>query len=321
MKEKIQRIDSNPELKQLLLKYCRLKPGDIWVDPIKGHKVGCLDVRNFESMNKLMDGKKTKLNCSDPPYNIEVGGENTVNLSETDLETYMNFSKQWVENAIPFLDDNSSFYIWLGADQKKDYQPLPDFMIMMRNYKELQSRSFITLRNQRGYGTQKNWMSVRQECLYYTKGDPFFKVIYTDIPKILKGYYKTVDGQVVDNQTRSKSEFIRSSNVWVDCQQVFYRMHENVPGCYTQKPLKSIEKIVEASSVEGDLIVDLFAHSGTTLIAGEKLNRIVYTNDFDPIFAEITIRRLERYRMLGEEGFQERNPFPEIEIDFVSEKL
>ena len=59
------------------------------------------------------------------------------------------------------------------------------------------SRSFITMRNQRGYGTQKNWMSVRQELLYYTKGklEFYINAEYTDIPKILKGYYKTVNGK------------------------------------------------------------------------------------------------------------------------------
>ena len=59
------------------------------------------------------------------------------------------------------------------------------------------SRSFITMRNQRGYGTQKNWMSVRTELLYYVKGNPnyFVEAEYTEIPKILKGYYKKVNGE------------------------------------------------------------------------------------------------------------------------------
>ncbi|MBI3399590.1 MAG: site-specific DNA-methyltransferase, partial [Deltaproteobacteria bacterium] len=134
---------------------------------------------------------------------------------------------------------------------------------------ELTSRSFITMRNQRGYGTQKNWMAVRQECLYYIKGDPCFDVNaeYTDIPKILRGYYKEVNGQKTENFERSKSENIRAGNVWVDIQQVFYRLQENVSGCYAQKPLKSIERIVKASSKQGDIITDFFAHSGITLMA------------------------------------------------------
>jgi site-specific DNA-methyltransferase (adenine-specific) len=186
-------------------------------------------------------------------------------------------------------------------------------MIMMREFKELKSRSFVTMRNQRGYGTQKNWMSVRQELLYYIKGEPVFNVGYTDIPKILGGYYKTVNGKVTDNFERSKSGFIRPGNVWVDIQQVFYRMEENVPGAYAQKPLKSIKRIIEASSKKNNLVADFFSHSGVTLLASEMLGRKCYAMEIDPVFAELSIRRLEHYRKTGKTGWQWNNPFPEIE--------
>ena len=48
-------------------------------------------------------------------------------------------------------------------------------------------------------------------------------------------------------------------------------MKENVPGCYAQKPLKAIERIISASSDPNDLVIDFFAHSGTTLVACERL--------------------------------------------------
>ena len=186
-------------------------------------------------------------------------------------------------------------------------------MIMMRDIQQLSPRNFITLRNQRGYGTQKNWMWVRQELLHYVHGSPHFTVTYTDIPKTLRGYYKKVNGKKTENLERSKSENIRPGNVWADVQQVFYRLEENVPGCYAQKPLKAIERILVTSSSEGDVVLDCFAHSGTTLIAGERLSRRVLTLDIDPVFAELTIRRLEHYRETGQTGWQWRNPFPEME--------
>lgn len=89
-------------------------------------------------------------------------------------------------------------------------------------------------------------------------------------------------------------------------------MEENVPGCYAQKPLKSIERIIESSSKKNDIVLDLFSHSGTTLIAGEKLERKVFTIDIDPVYAEITIRRLENYRNNNKTGWQWQSPFPEI---------
>ena len=313
--EKLTRLDLDGALKERLQSFCRLKYGEIWEDAIRGHRVGVLDATNYENVEKIMSNEKAKLIVNDPPYNIVVGKNNTKNLFKKSLPDYMVFSRKWVKNAISIMARNAHLYIWIGADQKDGFQPLPDFLIMMRDFKELRTRNLITLRNQRGYGTQKNWMWVRQEVLYYVKGSPPFNVEaeYTDIPKILRGYYKKVNGKMTENFERSKSKYIRAGNVWVDIQQVFYRMEENVPGCYAQKPLKAIERIVSSASNKNDLVIDFFAHSGTTLLAGEKLNRKVYTFDNDPIFAELSIRRLERYRQTGKSGWQWNNPFPEID--------
>jgi DNA modification methylase len=265
------------------------------------------------NVDKIVSNSKPSLVINDPPYNVIVGNANTKNLFKIDHQDYLDFSRKWVNNALRILNNDAHLYIWLGADYKDGFKPLPDFMIMMRDFKELNPRNYITLRNQRGYGTQKNWMWIRQELLHYTKGNPGFKVVYTDIPKVLKGYYKIVRGERQDNIQRSKSDTIRPGNVWIDIQQVFYRMEENVPGCYAQKPLKAIERIMETSSRKDDVVMDFFSHSGTTLIAGERLGRKVYTFDMDPVFAELTIRRLENYRKTGKTGWQWRNPFPEID--------
>lgn len=318
--EPLPRLDSDTSIRKKLLTYCRLKPGDIWEDPVRGHKVGVLDATCPDSIAKIMEHKKAKVAVNDPPYNVSVGNKTTQNLSKLNLAEYMEFSRRWVENTIDILDESSHFYAWLGADQKDNFQPLPDFMLMMREFEALKARSFITMRNQRGYGTQKNWMAVRQELLYYTKGNPDFIVVYTDIPKILRGYYKTMGRKRVENLERSRADTIRPGNVWIDIQQVFYRMEENVPGTYAQKPLKAVERIIAACSHEGHLIADFFSHSGTTLIACERLGQVCYTSDIDPIFAEITIRRLEHFRETRRTGFQFHNPFGELEAPQVNKE-
>ena len=312
--EKLSRLDIDSELRKKILPYCRIKKGEIWIDPKGKHKVGVLDATKLEEVKKIFSKKKAQLVINDPPYNVVVGKANSKNLSRIDIKEYIQFSHDWVANVISILDDNSSLYIWLGADQNDGFQPLPEFMIMMREFNNLKPRSFITMRNQRGYGTQNNWMSVRQELLYYIKGKPSFNVTYTDIPKILGGYYKEVNGKVTDNFERSKSGFIRPGNVWVDIQQVFYRMEENVPGAYAQKPLKSIKRIIEASSKKNNLVADFFSHSGVTLLASEMLGRKCYAMEIDPIFAELSIRRLEHFRKTGKTGWQWNNPFHEIEL-------
>lgn len=301
------RLDSSLDTRNRLFPYCRLKPGEVWTDSVSGHKVGCLDAADSRSIKRIMNGEQAQLAIHDPPYNL-------VAFQQRSVVEFVDWSRRWIDHTDHALAPDSSFYVWLGADQNEGFQPLPDFMIMMRDT-GFNSRSFITMRNQRGYGTQKNWMAVRQELLYYTKGHPQFNVeaTYTDIPKILRGYYKESNGKRLENFERSKSENIRAGNVWVDVQQVFYRMEENVSGCYAQKPIKSIERIIRASSSPGDLVIDFFAHSGTTLLASEVLDRKCFTIDIDPIYAEITIRRLERFRDSGKLGWQNGNPF-EINI-------
>jgi DNA modification methylase len=295
------RLDRDEALRQKILPFCRLKPGEIWIDPLNKHKVGCLDATDAAAIDKLMANESAKLAIHDPPYNL-------VAFVERQLEDYIDWCRKWVGHTWRVLAEDSSLYIWLGADQKNHFQPLPDFMMMMREF-DFEPGSFLTLRNQRGYGTQKNWMAVRQELLYYVKGEPFFKVQYTAIPKILRGYYKEVAGRVTENLERSRSNNIRPGNVWVDVQQVFYRMEENVSGCYAQKPLKAIERIIQASSQPGELVIDFFIHSGVTLIASELNQRRCFTLDIDPIYCEISLRRLELLRQTGKLGWQNGHPF------------
>ena len=299
----IPRLDLDESFRENLLPHCRLKVGEIWSDPLGRHRVGCLDATALPDIEKLMGDKRALLAVQDPPYNVAA-------LAHLSITEYIQWSKKWVNTTAFALSHNAALYVWLGADQKEDLQPLPDFMLMMRDTL-FEARSFLTMRNQRGYGTQQNWMAVRQELLYYIRGNPPFNVDaeYTDIPKILRGYYKEVNGELTENLERSKSDCIRAGNVWVDVQQVFYRMEENVNGCYVQKPLKAIERIIKASSVEGSLVVDFFCHSGTTLLGCERLKRSCYTIDIDPIYCEIAIRRLERFRTKGKLGWQNSNPF------------
>lgn len=289
-------------LRKKFLPQCRLKRGQVWVDPASGHRVGCLDAADAADVSRLLGKDRISLALHDPPYNVAA-------LEVVSLGEYLKFSRAWVKNCLAHLAHDAAFYVWLGADQKDGFQPLPDFMLMMREFNALKSRSFITLRNQRGYGTQQNWMSLRQELLYYAKGAPSFQVQYTKIPKILRGYYKQVGGKRTENVERSKSPNIRAGNVWVDLQQVFYRLHENVPYAYAQKPLASIERIVLASSKKGAVVADFFSHAGTTLLASEILGRRCVTMDLDPVYCELSIRRLEHYRKSGRTGWQDQDPF------------
>ena len=292
--------------------------GMLWEDPIRGHRVGCFDISKKEDVAKLMRGERAILAVQDPPYNIDINDE----FGNLPLEQYVGWSAQWVDHTLDVLGANSSLYIWLGADIKDGLQPLADFITMMRK-KPVKVRNFITMRNQRGYGTQKNWMAIRQELLYYIKGGPVFDVRaeYTDIPKKTKGYYKKINGKMTENFERSKSSTIRAGNVWHDIQQVFYLMHENIEGCFAQKPLKAAKRIIEASSNVDDLVVDFFGHSGSTLLQAELSQRRCYVMDICPSYCKIMVARLLHHRRTGKTGWGRLKVLRDGEILVKDEEL
>ena len=63
----------------------------------------------------------------------------------------------------------------------------------------------------------------------------------------------------------------------------------------TEKPLECMERPIRNNSKEGDLIVDPFLGSGTTLIASEKTGRICYGCEIDLQYATIILERWERF--------------------------
>ena len=162
------RLDDVPELRTALLKHCRIRRGDVWEDPTGKHRIGCLDASVRGDVQKLAQGQKARLALHDPPYNL-------IAFEKRSIGEFIEWCRNWILNTESILEKDAALYVWMGADQREGFQPLPDFMIMMRDT-GFSPRSFLTMRNQRGYGTQKNWMAVRQELLYYTRGNPQFNV-------------------------------------------------------------------------------------------------------------------------------------------------
>ena len=152
------RLDNSPSIRDELLPYCRLQFGEIWTDSVCGHRVGCLDAADSRAIRDIMAGEQAKLAIHDPPYNLAA-------FEQRSIAEFIDWCRKWVCCTDAVLTSDSSLYVWLGADQNDGFQPLPDFMLMMRD-QPFRPRSYITMRNQRGYGTQKNWMAVRQELLY-----------------------------------------------------------------------------------------------------------------------------------------------------------
>lgn len=61
----------------------------------------------------------------------------------------------------------------------------------------------------------------------------------------------------------------------------------------TMKPIDLLVYLIKNSSKENDLIVDLFAGSGSSMIAAEETKRICYTMELDPKYCDVVVKRWE----------------------------
>ena len=69
----------------------------------------------------------------------------------------------------------------------------------------------------------------------------------------------------------------------------------------TQKPVELISKAIKNSSKKGDVIIDCFGGSGSTLIACEKLNRKARVMELDPKYCDVIVKRWENFTGLKAE--------------------
>ena len=78
---------------------------------------------------------------------------------------------------------------------------------------------------------------------------------------------------------------------WVDILSCS-RLHKERLGYPTQKPEKLLERIIECSTNEGDVVLDCFGGSGTTAAVAKKLNRKFITGDVSPEAVGIIEKRI-----------------------------
>jgi len=88
-----------------------------------------------------------------------------------------------------------------------------------------------------------------------------------------------------------QSQGVPVQDIWLDCRDAHNQMIE-VTGYPTEKPLELLRRIVSASCDPGDLVIDCFSGSGTTLVAAEELGRRWIGVDSSAEAIATTVKRL-----------------------------
>ena len=100
-------------------------------------------------------------------------------------------------------------------------------------------------------------------------------------------------GGKVDRQYLDESKGVPLSDVWTDIPAIYARgSQKQVIGYATQKPESLLERIIKASSDEGDVVGDFFCGGGTTPAVAQRLNRKYIACDSNPTAVSVTRDRL-----------------------------
>lgn len=224
----------------------------------------------IEEMKKIPDNS-IHLIVTDPPYNLNKDyGNNTDNLEFND---YLEFSRQWLKEAKRVLTDNGSIYVFMGMKYiSYIYSILEQELSMTFN-------SWITWYYTQGIGKTKGFSPRHDDILLFTKSPKKFVFNLDDI-RIPQKYYRSV------NNMRGANP----GNVWE-----FSHMHycnKNRKKHPTQKPEGLFERMILASSNEGDMILDPFVGSGTALRVCQQTNRNGIGIDINPEYIDMAKDRL-----------------------------
>jgi site-specific DNA-methyltransferase (adenine-specific) len=231
--------------------------------------------------NKIPDNS-IDLIFIDPPYNI--GKVFNGNKEEWESEEiYLNWCYEWLDLCIDKLKDSGSMYV-MNATQN-----IPFIDIYLRKRTTILSR-IMWHYDSSGVQAKKYYGSLYEPILFAVKNKNKYNFNYEDI--------------MVEASTGSKRKLIDyrgkvpkpyntkkvPGNTWY-YPRVRYRMaeYEEHP---SQKPEALLERVIKASSNEGDVVLDPFSGTFTTSAVAKKLNRKSIGIEIEEEYVKTGIRRL-----------------------------
>ncbi|MEK7397237.1 MAG: site-specific DNA-methyltransferase [Candidatus Poribacteria bacterium] len=220
---------------------------------------------------------------ADPPYNLGKDYGNNHDLKGFD--EYLDFTRNWLREAHRVLKDEGSIYVFIGV---RFISYLYD--ILDRELKMF-FNSWITWHYTQGMGKIKGFSPRHDDILFFNKSANF--KFNLDNIRIPQKYYRQ----------RNNMTGANPGDVW-QFSHVHYSNpeRENHP---TQKPEALIERMVLASSDEGNLVLDPFAGSGTTLRICQILNRNCIGFELNPDYVTMIKQRLSN-EFLGFDSIDDR---------------
>jgi len=270
-------FDVDKELKAITKPKTKL--GDVII--LGKHKIICGDSTKPETLKKLLGDEKVSMIYSDPVYNLGVdydggiGGNKdyggNVNDSRT-FEEYKTFIRESLESALAVSHPDTHVFYWC------DQIYIGLIQDVYRSLGISNKRVCLWLKNNQNPVPKVAFNKVYEPAVYGVRGRPYLAESVTSLNEVLNREL-TTGNSLLDEV----NEFI---DVWT-VKRLSAKDYEHA----TSKPPTLHEKAIKRCTKPGDIILDSFLGSGSTLVAGELLDRKVYGCELEPRFCDLIIRR------------------------------
>ena len=297
------------------------KQGDIW--QLGEHRLMCGSAVITKDVKQLMDGKRADMGFFDPPYlmkftgNVHKDGSKSFNAGYDDIENdqldeaeagiflakipliikehitgsyYICFYRLGIEKIINALLQNGlnykSLIIWYknnhnlsNSDYQSIYEPIVYGWNEVHNFYGTRGNfDFLSAKkDQSGLPS----ITTQAKAVYLRSNNSFYRFEVTK--KKPKNYIDLEEGKIVFNI------FTGENNVWEIDKTKKNDLHP------TMKPIELCSRAINNSSKPGNIVLDLYGGSGSTLMACEQLNRKCYIMELTPIYCDVIIKRWETY--------------------------
>lgn len=206
---------------------------------------------------------------ADPPY-FEIVKDKWDNQWKT-REEYIEWCKKWILECKRILKPTGTFYLWGAIGVHKSFTLL-EIVLWIDKNNIFDINNWVTQRNTRIRATYKGYSQAREELIMCIKDrDKFiWNPAYTE--------EKSNRKDLQCNGKPRKNEFKRCTDVWCDIAEAsqsskerFY--FENGDRFSTVKAQKLCNRVINASSNEGDIVYIPFSGSGSEIISCINNNR------------------------------------------------
>lgn len=242
------------------------RPGDVW--ELGNHRVLCGDATDPKSYEVLMADAQADMVFTDPPYNVD----------------YANSAKDKMRGKDrPILNDNlgDGFYDFLLAALTPMLERCAGATYIAMSSSELDTLQQAFRAAGGKWSTFIIWAKNT-----FTLGRADYQRQYEPI---LYGWPEGAQRHWCGDRDQG--------DVWNIKKPQKNDLHP------TMKPVELVERAIRNSSRSGDIVLDPFGGSGTTLIAAEKSGRIGWLIELDPKYVDVIVRRWQDWT--GQEAYRE----------------